>query len=1160
MKVDLLDLLKNDFATTSLLARKGHFVVNDTIGISLLFAGIFKQKPGFYTIVCSSLHNAQLVSNNLASLIGEDNVLLFPSDDLLRSELVSASKEFLAQRLYVMDQLQNTNPKILIVHASSLLLPLPSKSEFVNSSLHLAVGDIVDLTLLKKRLIEMGYLCVNKLDQSFEFASRGDILDVYSVNYDKPIRIELFGDEIDSIKFFDISSHVSLNNIENVCIVPALDTLLNDDEIESFKQKAAEQLNKDRAILGTELAQLERDIVSSDIDVICERKFSPRTYKYYRYIKERPSSILDYIDSEILFFNNYNQCISTIELLYKESTKYFHDLFSEGRLLSHLEMYLNFDEVISSRRHILKSSLLQSMNTDIVFDTRPLILSRQNNKDLAKLIDSYLSFDNKVVFAVSNKQQFEIINTALKERKVDFDVSDTLIVPNSKVAISLFPLEEGFELPNYHLSCVSSVDLFGSRTSNARFFKRFKEAMIVKSYEDFHPGDYVVHEYYGIGKFLDIQTIEIDGIHRDFLHIEYNRGKILYVPLSQFRLVRKYAGREGASPRLSSLDNNEWEKTKSKIKERINLLADRLFKLYSERALAKGFRFQSDDELQANFEKEFPFELTCDQKKAVEEIKHDMESEVAMDRLLCGDVGFGKTEVAFRAIFKAISSGKQAAILCPTTLLARQHYERALERFANFGVKIAIVSRLVPEKMQKEYITGIKDGTIHLIIGTHRLLSKDFEFKNLGLLVVDEEQRFGVEQKEKIKELKSNIDVLSLSATPIPRTLQLSLLGVRPVSTIATAPLERSPIQTYVAPFKKEVARELIERELARNGQVFYVHNTVSTIHHCASQIANAIPSASVGVVHGKMDKDEIEDVMLRFYSGEIDVLVATSIIENGIDIANANLIIIEEADKFGLSQLYQIKGRVGRGNRIAYAYLFYNQFKTMNEDAQKRLKAIQDFAELGSGYKIAQRDLMIRGAGDVLGPQQAGFIDSVGLDLYLKLLNEVVEERKNGVKNEPPKPVKLFSIDAYIPKEYASKEDKIGLYQEIENINTIDELKALKKKARDIYGRMPDEVNLLFDKRKIDILFEQEEFASINEVGETIEVVLSHKFSNINGIGSQLFEALDPYLDKVYVTYLQRVLKLKIKKNGNWMKDIETIAECIHLIYKRNVQKINKE
>lgn len=1152
MSESLLKLISKTQSATSLLSKKGNFVVNDTIGVSLLFAGIFTAKPGNYMIVTSNLYNAQKVADLLASLIGSDNVLLFPVDDILRCELVSASKELLAQRLYVMNEALHANNKIIVTHATSLLTPLPTAVEFIRSSFQIEVGKSYNLNELKQKLAKAGYLQVNKIDQGLEFASRGDILDVFSVNYMKPIRIEFFGDEVESIHFFDIATQESVENIEKVIIGPANDCLFTDEEIKNLKVRVENQLNKDKEIIGEELNELERQSVGLDMERIEERIYHPRTYKYFRYAKEETSSILDYFNPEIIFVANKKQYEATIEFAVEESLKYFSELFSKGRLLSHLELYVDPNTIFHLQKNVLYGREFKEEFDDIIFETRPVVFSKANVSNLKIIIDSYLPNNDHVILSVSNKQQFDTIRSLLDDEKQPYDILDNLAIPKKKLGITMFSLEEGFELPEQKISIISSKELFGYQNRSSRFLSRFKESTILKNYDDLKPGDYVVHEYYGIGKFLDIQTIEVDGVHRDFLYIQYAGDGKLYIPLTQFRLVRKYSGREGASPKLSNLNSGDWEKTKSRIKERVNLLADRLYQLYSERSRVKGFEFQKDDEIQEQFESEFAYPLTEDQKTALDEIKKDMESDVAMDRLLCGDVGFGKTEVAFRAIFKAILSGKQTAILCPTTLLARQHYELALERFRNYGVKIAIVSRLIPEKQQKEYIEDISEGKVHLVIGTHRLLSKDFKFKDLGLLVVDEEQRFGVEQKEIIKEMKSNIDVLSLSATPIPRTLQLSLIGVRPVSQITTAPISRSTIQTYVAPFSDEVIKELLERELSRKGQVFYIHNAVSSITHKAAHIQRMVSGANVGVVHGKMNKEDIEDVMMRFYSGEINVLVATSIVENGIDVPNANLIIVEDADHFGLSQLYQIKGRVGRGDRIAYAYLFFREQKQLSSVAAKRLKAIQDFAELGSGYKIAQRDLMIRGAGDILGPEQAGFIDSIGLDLYLKLLNEVVEERQTGKPHEEPKPVKLFKIDAYIPEGYANKEDKVQLYQEIENAHKKSELDAIKRKLRDIYGRIPSEVNLLLKKRSLDIIMEGEEFDGFNEYTEAIEIILSKKFSSLNGIGTKLFDALTSYLEKIQVTYMNKVLKIRLKKVGNWMLDFETIIQVIATLYKQ--------
>lgn len=1133
-------------------------MVGDTTGISLLFSAIFSKSPGKYSIICSNLYNAQKVADFISSLIGNDNVLLYPGDDLLRSDLITSSKEFLAQRLFVMNQVQKQKSFVLVTHATAVISPIPSNVEFNRHTKKIRVGEKFDISELKRFAIESGYSQVNKIDQSLQFANRGDIFDIFSINYDRPIRIEFFDDEVESIHFFDIGTQSSLEEIKEFDILPATDCLFSDLELEEFKAKMEAQLIKDKIELGEEFGEKLVDNFNRDYERIAGKIYNPRTYKYFRSIKKNYCSILDYFDSDIVFINNKKQFEIALDFSLKEEKNYLREMFEHGNLPSHLEMYDDFSHAIRFQKNILHSSLFRERVDDIEFDIRPLIFSKANVPSIQLIIDSYLPLAKKIVFCVSNSQQYNIVKEFLDDKKIGYEKLKTLSIPEQNVGIALFSLDEGFEFPDEKIFFASSKELFGFQSHSSRYSSKFKEGSILKNFDDLQPGDYVVHEQYGIGKFLAIETIEVDGIHRDFLQIQYAGTDKLYVPLTQFRLVRKYSGREGAQPRLSHLSSKDWEKTKKRIKERVNELADRLYQLYSERATIKGFQFQPDDQLQTDFENEFPYELTKDQQTAIDEIKQDMESDRVMDRLLCGDVGFGKTEVAFRAIFKAISSGKQAAILCPTTLLARQHYELALSRFANFGVKIAIISRLISEKQQKIYMKQIASGEVHLVIGTHRLLSKDFSFKDLGLLVVDEEQRFGVEQKERIKELKSNVDVLSLSATPIPRTLQLSLIGVRPVSQITTPPVNRSAIQTYVAPFNKGVAKELIEREISRKGQVFYIHNTVYSIYQTANSIQKAIPYARVGVVHGQMDKEDIEDVMIRFYNGDIDVLVATSIIENGIDVPNANLIIVEDADHFGLSQLYQIKGRVGRGNTLAYAYLFYNEYKQINKNAEKRLKAIQDFAELGSGYKIAQRDLMIRGAGDILGPEQAGFIDSVGLDLYLKLLKEVIEEKKTGVPPTPPKPVTLFKIDAYIPQEYATNEDRIQLYQEIENAKNESDLLAIKRHVRDVYGRLPKEVENLIDKRKIDIYLCEEEFEKTNEYDDCIELVLSRKFSELTGIGNALFESLQPYLEKISVTYLQKVLKIRLKKEGNWIRDLEAIAVVIRTLYRKYSKRAN--
>lgn len=1102
------------------------------------------------------MYNAQSVYELLGALIGDDNVLLYPNDDLLRAETITSSKELMAQRLYVMNELRQSQNKILVAHASSLTRFLPSPLLFESLTFNLRIGQKINLLELRQKLVRGGYSRVGKIDQSMQFASRGDILDIFSVNNPNPIRIEFFDDEIESIRTFEIATQTSNESLSEITITPASDVLFSEEEVSRLEVNAKQQALKDSALLSNDEKDRLLSVTKEDVERIQDGLSHPRNYKYLGYAQREHHSILDYANFNLVFAVNQEAIMASLEISQTEARGFLDELVDEGKIISHLEIYRNWEAIFKKLTKPLFSKKYVENTDDIEFKVRPILSSSTSYMNILPTVQSYLSTNEKVILALSNKQQYETAKSLLEDAGIEYETVSGLELPQKKLGMAIFDINEGFEITDEKICYLSSKELLGYKTHRSRFMNRFKESTILKSFDELESGDYVVHEYNGIGQFIDIATLAIDGNKRDFLHIAYAGTDVLYVPLSQFRLIRKYAGKEGTTPKLNHLGGNEWEKTKARIKNRVNELAERLVALYKERIRVPGYAFKKDDELQKVFEDEFPFELTADQNEALAEIKADMEKPESMDRLLCGDVGFGKTEVAFRAAFKAIANGKQVAILCPTTLLARQHYERAIERFSNFGVRIAVFSRLITEAQQRKYLMQIESGEANLIIGTHRLLSKDIIFKDLGLLIVDEEQRFGVEQKERIKEIKTNVDVLTLSATPIPRTLQISLLGIRQLSQINTAPINRMPIQTYVMQYREDVIKELIERELSRDGQVFYVHNKVSSIYQVANRLQRKITDAKIGIVHGQMGREEIEDVMMNFYAGNLNILVATSIIENGIDIANANLIIIEDADHFGLSQLYQIKGRVGRGSRIAYAYLFYREYKTINEKAIKRLKAIQDFTELGSGYKIAQRDLMIRGAGDILGPEQAGFIDSVGIDLYLKMLSEAIEEKKTGKAIEEPKAAHLFNIEAYIPANYAEKKDKIELYQEIESAKNIESLTRVSKRMRDVYGRIPREVETLLRQRRIDLLASGKAFSELLEYDDEISVVLSKEFSAINGIGNALFERIVPYLTKVKVSYIQRILKIRMKKNGEWMNDLEELLTIISELYNVSVKK----
>ena len=1061
-----------------------------------------------------------------------------------------------ANRIYTLDEILNNKNEIVIANIAAVMKYLPNKEVFKDSSIKLKVGDKLDLVELKHKLVRMGYSQVNKIDQSLQFASRGDILDIYSVNYDDPIRIELFDDEVESIRTFEVATQVSKEKINKINILPANDFLFTEEEVKGASEKIYSQLEKDQKVIHPSDFDNLRNLTESDISDILEFNYTPRLYRYFSLISDKTSSLIEYCyDYDVVLIDTLGIKESS-NMMIEESNSFLYELFENGKSISHLSLFKEFDRLPFNRSNLIRTDVLQKDDKDIVFNCKNIPFETNKETDVINVIRSYTNLDYKINISLSSKDQLENIIDLLNSENIPFEMVDAFSLPNKRqIGLSISSLPIGFTLEDEKITFLTSAELFNHKIRVTRFDNRFKEATIIRSGEDLSPGDYVVHEYQGIGEFLELQTLEVEGKHQDYLKIAYYGGEILYVPLNQLSLIRKYLGKEGVRPRLSRLHTKDWEKTKEKIKQRIHDLAERLFNLYVERSKIEGFKFLPDDEFQKAFEDSCEFELTKDQEKSLDEIKRDMESSHPMDRLLCGDVGFGKTEVAFRAIFKAINSGKQVALLCPTTLLARQHFENAVNRFGDFDIKVAIFSRLVPEKKQKEYIRDIASGKIHLVIGTHRLLSNDIVYKDLGLLVVDEEQRFGVEQKEKIKELKSNIDVLTLSATPIPRTLQISLLGVRSLSQINTPPMERMPIQTYVTPFRADIVKELIQRELGREGQVFYLHNNIETIYEIANRLKRALPEVSIAVAHGKMNKNDIEDVMLKFYGGEVQVLVCTSIIENGIDVPNANMIIVDDSDKYGLSQLYQIKGRVGRGNRIAYAYLMYNGNKALKEDAQKRLRTLQEFTALGSGYRIAQRDLMIRGAGDILGPEQAGFIDSIGLDMYIKLLNEAVQEKVDGKPKEIPQYNLNLGVnfDAYIPKEYATDSDKIELYQDIMAASSYQSLLEIKNKTRDIYGKLPIEVEQLFIKRNIDLMVKECDIREVKETKYNIEINLGDNFINIKGIGNILFEALIPYLSIIKISYVNRKFKIVMTKKQNWLNDFENILKSLVKVIETN-------
>ena len=1131
---DFYSLLKDDAAVKALNNRKRGLSSLAANTEALVIATAFRQKPRNLVIVKSNLYTAQQLYRKLTPLLGED-VLLFSVEESLRVEAIASTPTMYARQMETMaDIILENKPRVIITHPTALVRYLPSVETFRRHIIELRNEQVIRMDQLKKLLIESGYRQAARVDQPLTFSMRGDVIDVFSIQENYPVRIEFFDDVIDSIRYFDMSSQRTIQPVKKVRIVPA-STLIYDEDFEPVKDRIWEQFERDR--YKTEFPDELKGEVERDISYLESHLFEHYLYRYRCFFNDT-ASILEYIEDPDVVLSTEEEIKTNVSQTLNETTEFITEMFRAGRSLCYFSVYMDYYRLIE-QYNPYKISLYPDVDKDVTsgitqvfFPLLPLDKALEQIKKMAQ--------NRKVILALE-KTNRKLLEEEIKKNKL-----------TGKVEFTEELFEEGFSYKNY--TVLTAKELFGVVIKKGRYSRKFREAEVLDDYQDLNEGDYVVHSHYGIGIYKGIVTREVRGNHRDYLRILYKNDDELLVPLEQFRMVRKFVGSEGVGIRVSKLGSETWKKTREKVQKDVNDIAARLLQLYADREQNIGYAFLPDDDQMKEFEANFEYELTDDQRKAIEDVKRDMEKPKPMDRLLCGDVGFGKTEVAMIAAFKAVSNLKQVAYLCPTTILSRQHFNTFRERFKGFGVNIEIINRFVVESEQKRILKELKDGKVDILIGTHRILSNDVIFKDLGLLIVDEEQRFGVEAKGKIKELKRTIDVLSLSATPIPRTLQLSLVGIMSLSQLDTPPLNRMPIQTYVVEKNNGFIKEVIQRELARGGQVFYLHNNVSTIYQVAARLEIELPEARIAVAHGKMNRDEIEDVMYRFVSGEYDILVCTTIIETGIDISNANTVIIEKADTFGLSQLYQIRGRVGRSDRIAYAYLLYDSQKQLSEVAAKRLQAIKEFTELGSGYKIAMRDLTIRGAGDLLGERQAGFINTVGMDLYLDMLQEAIEARK-GIERKPEESLQRITgnVDGYIPQQFAPEDyEKITLYQRIDKMRTRKDLNELQAEIADRYGRLPNSVKLLFEKKRAEIMLNSRMFESLDELEKECRLTMSPGYSQrVDGV--KLFEKIAKLTVGIRLRYTNNRIVFFIPKRKNW---ITTVNEVMNIAEKAERQK----
>jgi transcription-repair coupling factor (superfamily II helicase) len=1054
--------------------------------IALLLGGIMEVTRLPLVAITPGLEEARRLVQDMCLFLADGEVGYLPPYEILPYEVYAKSADLAQQRISVLEGVLSGRVKFLALPAAALTQPLMPPSQWQEAALRFSPGQRVEWEWLLERLVFLGYQRAEVVENPGYFSVRGGIVDVFPFTSPQPYRIEFFDDEVDSIRRFDPVSQLSLENREEAAIHPAREVFLTKDAISHCRARLSADLQQQvrRLIKGglQEAARRLEEKTAGHLEQLTAGIWHEGLEQFRQLLYLEPANLWAYFSARpVVVMEEAGRIKDSLALAAMETGELFSQLLATGRVLPvQAENRLDFShllELIKGRPLVSFSVLPKSLpgiNPQNILGMSAKVMHPFMGKIelLAEELKNWRQAKNSVILLTGDAKRADMLRNTLWDYGVEVVVAGELTacpLPG-QVTVAWGFISKGLEIPQWKLVMISDNEMFG-RQMRQRPRRSFKEGSRIAAFTDLKVGDYVVHVQHGIGRYRGIEKLEAGGIEKDYLVVQYVGEDRLYVPTEQISSIQKYVGGEGHGPKLNRLGGNEWARTKKKVKESVQAMADDLLNLYASREAALGYSFSPDTVWQQEFEAMFPYTETPDQLRAIEAAKKDMESSRSMDRLLCGDVGYGKTEVALRAAFKAVMDGKQVAMLVPTTILAQQHYHTFKERMEAFPITLGLLSRFRSPKEQEEAVKGLQLGTIDIVIGTHRLLSADIKFKNLGLVIVDEEQRFGVAHKERLKQLCHHVDVLTLTATPIPRTLYMSMVGVRDISVIETPPEDRFPVQTYVVEYSPELVREAIRRELARGGQVFFVHNRIVDIERTAGHLQELLPDARIAVAHGQMKEDQLEQVMLEFIDGNIDVLVSTSIVENGLDISNVNTLIVDEADHLGLSQLYQLRGRVGRTNRLAYAYFTYRKERVLSEQAEKRLSAIREFTEFGSGFKLAMRDLEIRGAGNILGSEQHGHMMAVGFELYCQLLEEAVKELRlaKGLKiepqpaQEPAGPAVELKVNAYIPDAYIRESQlKIEVYQRLMAANDLEEVVSLAAETEDRFGPAPREFNNL--------------------------------------------------------------------------------------------------
>ena len=1053
------------------------------------------SRLGSFLLICDDEASATRMASDINLMAGEDTACVYPAKDYNFAYMEGISREYEHRRLEALSDISDGRCRVMCASMEACLQGTIPPSKLRSCSFSLKTGEDTDLEDLKRRLLAAGYAPTDKVEGQAQFSVRGSIIDIFPVQEKLPVRIELWGDQVDTIARFDTESQRRTENIDSIKIFPALEIIFDstEDLISRLEKLAASARGK--------LADKIREHIYKDIDLAKSGLTLTDLDKYYSLAYGEIATVFDYFGSGACLVSEYSNCIEKGKAALSQLSEDMKLLYNDGILFKKLEGFFidlgKAESLITSMRCVFLDTFMRSnnnirlkrlINTDCrqtsAWGGSTVVLQ----DELGTLCDSGFC---TVVLAGSEKT-LPIIVKDLQDSGIPAQImTESSELVSGRVYVRTGSLSAGFDYPEARCALITQMRSMSSKRKKPRH----KAGEEIKALSDIHSGDLVVHSMYGIGRFLGIRNLETNGVKKDYITISYAGTDVLYVPVTQLDLVSRYVGPgDDSGVKLNKLNSTEWNRTRSKVRAAVKDMAEELTKLYAQRQLAKGYAFSEDDDWQLNFEERFDYTETDDQIRSIAEIKEDMQKDTPMDRLLCGDVGFGKTEVALRAAFKCITNGKQCAILAPTTVLAWQHYQTAIKRFEHFPVKVELLSRFRKPREQAAIVRELKRGTVDLVIGTHRVVSKDVKFKDLGLAIIDEEQRFGVAHKERFKENFPGVDILTLSATPIPRTLNMALSGIRDMSVLEDPPTDRKPIQTYVIEHSPGVIAQAINKELRRGGQVYYIHNRIETIHRTASQLQELIPEARIGIAHGQLGEAELSEIWRQVVEHEIDILICTTLIETGIDVPNVNTLIIEDADRLGLSQLHQLRGRVGRSSRRAFAYFTFRRGKVLSEVAAKRLEAIREFTQFGSGFHIALRDLEIRGAGSILSAKQHGHMEAVGYDMYLRLLNEAIAEQNGEALPRSPEDCLVdISINAFIPESYIENlGQRIDAYRKIASITTDEDSTDVIDELIDRYGDPPESVTGLINVALLRNRASMQGVKEIKQAGEKMQFYVS--------------------------------------------------------------------